>query len=100
MRMRARRSGGVLRHAGNAAFAACTAASTSASLQNGTVPHHLAGRRIGHLARARARGRLFAAVYPHRHDIGFQICWLVQTIHLLFVNAPLAGGRTALEVTD
>src|SRR6185503_716656 len=36
MRMRARRSDGVLFHAGNAALAACTAASMSASLQNGT----------------------------------------------------------------
>src|SRR6185503_12536247 len=36
MRMRARRSDGVLFHAGKAALAACTAASMSASLQNGT----------------------------------------------------------------
>src|SRR5438874_1725502 len=37
MRMRARRSGGVSRHAGNAAFAAATAASISASLQKGIL---------------------------------------------------------------
>src|SRR5688572_1872328 len=36
MSTRALRSGGVSRHAGNAAFAAATAAPTSASLQNGT----------------------------------------------------------------
>ena len=35
--MRARRSGGVSRHAGNAAVAALTAASTSVALANGTV---------------------------------------------------------------
>ena len=58
--MRARRSGGVLRHAGNAAFAACTAASMSASLQNGTraVTTPVAGLVMSPAARAAGRGRL------------------------------------------
>ena len=37
VRMRARRTGGVARHVGNAAVAAATAASTSAALANGTT---------------------------------------------------------------
>src|SRR5438270_76737 len=37
LRMRALRTGGVALHAGNAAIAALTAASTSAALANGTV---------------------------------------------------------------
>ena len=36
IRMRARRNGGAARHAGNAALAAATAASTSSALANGT----------------------------------------------------------------
>ena len=76
---RARRSGGVSRHSGNAAAAASTAASIIALSANTTRFGDLPARRVEHFAVARG-GSDGLAADPGGDGFQFQFGWLVHAV--------------------